>query len=176
LLLLVTTVLDPEKLSASAALALYRRRWSVEQMFQDLKQVLRLRRFFASNTNAVGMQLYATAICHVALRVSQAQIAMAHERRPEELSTKKLFPRMAAAEFRLVEALQIADGFRRANPHIELRDPDWAALGLYSVPLRTVLVTKRAGTRPSPNHSPRRQLTVTLQTYEQRNRPPVRGP
>jgi hypothetical protein len=56
---LLTNVLDPARLSAPEALALYRHRWKVERMFYDLKEVLNLHRFYAANANAVAMQVYA---------------------------------------------------------------------------------------------------------------------
>ena len=67
---LATTELDPQKLPALAVLSLYRRRWTVERLFFDLKEVLNLRRFYAANTNAVGMQVYASAIVYAALRLA----------------------------------------------------------------------------------------------------------
>lgn len=173
---LVTTVLDPAELSAAAALALYRRRWAVERLFQDLKEVLDLRRFYAANTNAVAMQVYASAIVYAALRVAQAHIARKHERRPEELSTAKLFPRVAAAHHRLVEAIKIFEETRRVNPRVDLIEPDWAAMGLYRARLKRLLVHKRSGPRRKPKYSKRRMLMVSLQRYERRRRPRGRDP
>lgn len=175
LLRLVVTVLDPVKLPARAALSLYRRRWAVERMFQELKQVLDLRRFYAANTNAVAMQVYACAIVHVALRVAQARIAREQELAPEALSAAKLFPRVAAAHYRLLEALEHFEMTRRANPRVRLVEPDWSGLRLYDVRLRRLLVSKRLGLRRRDGWSYTERF-VSLQRYERRERPPPRGP
>jgi hypothetical protein len=174
LLRLVVTMLDPAKLSARAALALYRRRWAVERMFQELKEVLNLRRFYAANTNAVAMQVHACAIVHVALRVTQARIAREHGLRPEALSLPKLFPRVAAAHYRLLEALEHFEMIRRANPGVDLIEPDWSTANLYSVRLSRLLVRKRAALRRTRWSYTER--FVSLQRYERRERPPPRGP
>lgn len=176
LLRVATTVLDAERLPALVALELYRRRWTVERMFQDLKQVLNLQRFYAANTNAVGMQLFASAIVYAALRVTQAQIAQEHELAPEELSTAKLFPRAAAAHFRLVQAIRVFELIREANPGVELKEPDWVAAGLCSVPLEQLLVQRRRGERRKPGYSTARKRTVALSEHEKPRGPPPRRP
>jgi len=80
---LVTNVLDPQHLSAPAALQIYPLRWSIERLFFELKEVLNLHCFYAANPNAVAMQVYATAIVHTAFRVAQARIAQDHQVPPE---------------------------------------------------------------------------------------------
>jgi len=50
----LTNILDPTRLSAPEALALYPRRWSVERLFFDLKEVLNLNRVYAANPNAIA--------------------------------------------------------------------------------------------------------------------------
>ena len=94
---MVTTVLDPGKLTAEQALLLYPYRWSIERLFFDLKEILNLHRFYAANPNAVAMQIYAAAIVHTACRICQAQIAREHGIVPEEISPAKLYPMLAAA-------------------------------------------------------------------------------
>jgi hypothetical protein len=173
---LATTVLDPALLPAAAALALYRRRWAVERLFQDLKEVLNLRRFYAANTNAVAMQIYASAIVYTALRAAQSHIARKHRLRPEALSTKKLFPRVAAAHFRLVETLQTFEAIRTANRGVELVEPDWKLLGICRIRLKRLLVEKRRGPRRRPGYSKRRPLMVSLQRFERHRRPSGQGP
>jgi hypothetical protein len=176
LLRLVVTVLDPAKLPARAALSLYRRRWAVERMFQELKQVLDLRRFYAANTNAVAMQVYACAIVHVALRVTQARIAREQKLAPEALSVAKLFPRVAAAHYRLLEAVEHFEMTRRANPRVRLVEPDWSGTRLYSVRLRRLLARKPTALRRSDASRTYTERFVSLQRYERRDRPPASGP
>jgi hypothetical protein len=93
----LTNVLDPARLSAPEALALYPRRWSVERLFFDLKQVLNLNRVYAANPNAIAMQVYAAGCVYNALRVAQGEVAAAAGLAPETISPAKFFPKMAAA-------------------------------------------------------------------------------
>ena len=165
---LLTTVLDPGRLPALAALDVYRGRWTVERMFHDLKRVLNLHRFYAANTNAVGMQLFASAIVYAALRATQAQIAVEHEVAAEDLSPARLFPRAAAAHVKLTEALQVFELIRETNPDTELREPDWAAAGLCTVPLESLLVRRRKDTRRRREYSPLRRRSRPLSDFEKR--------
>ena len=168
---LATTVLDPQKLPAAKLLALYRRRWTIERMFHDLKRVLNLHRVYAANTNAVAMQVFACAIVHTALRVTQTRIARTHKLVPEALSTEKLFPRIAAAHYRLLEVVEVFELTRQANRGLHLVEPDWAALPLYRVRLKRVLLQRRRGPRRDDRYSPERLYYVSLQRYERRPRP-----
>ena len=94
---LLTNVLEPKQLTGQDAMDLYPRRWAVERMFYDLKVVLNLNQLHAANPNAVGMQVYAAAIVYAALRVSQASVAYQARMVPEDISTARFFPKMAAA-------------------------------------------------------------------------------
>jgi len=71
----LTSVLEPERLSAQDAVALYPRRWAIERLFYDLKIVLRIEKFYAANPNAVAMQVFAAAIVHTAFRIAQGNLA-----------------------------------------------------------------------------------------------------
>ncbi len=108
-------VLDARS-TAEEALDLYRRRWRVERLFYDLKEVLNLHCFYAANTNAIAMQIYAAAIVHVALRTAQGRVAAQARRPPEALSTAKLFPKVAAASICLVQSELTFLAICRANP------------------------------------------------------------
>lgn len=163
---LATTELDPQRLPALVALSLYRRRWTVERLFYDLKEVLNLRRFYAANTNAVGMQLYATAIVYVALRLAQAKIAHEHDRRPEEISTAKLFPRIATAHLELVTKDVWAEEVRELNPNAKIVIPDPVKSSRCVVPLAWILVETRSGRRRRPGYSKARTRVVLLRRHE----------
>jgi hypothetical protein len=144
---LLTSVLDPAILSAPEALTLYRDRWRVERLFSDLKEVLKLRRFYGANTNAVGMQVFAAAMVHTALRVAQGRIAQAAKVEPEAIATKRLFPFVTAAA-----CLQtgIECGYeltRRANPGVELARPDLRKAPAMRARLADLLVEKRTEKR-----------------------------
>ena len=140
---LLTNVLDPATLTAEEALDLYRRRWRVERLFYDLKEVLNLHCFYAANTNAIAMQIYAAAIVHVALRTAQGRVAAQARRPPEALSTAKLFPKVAAASICLVQSELTFLAICRANPGITLRKPDWYDMAFAYADLEDVLVEPR---------------------------------
>ena len=144
---LLTNVLDAERLTATTALALYERRWTIERMFYDLKEVLNLHRFHAANVNAVAMQVHAAAIVYVALRVAQARIAQYVKLPPEKFSVEKLFPRVAAAHYGLLTARLAFLATQQANPHVELKEPDWSQQPFASVKLASVLVETRSTKR-----------------------------
>ncbi len=121
----LTNVLDPARLSAADALRLYEERWSVERMFYDLKEVLNLHRFYAANTNAVAMQVYAAAMVYVAMRVAQGRIAQEVNIEPEAISPKRLFPKVAAASSSLTNSELAFEATCQVNPHVTLKKPDW---------------------------------------------------
>jgi hypothetical protein len=154
----VTNVLDPEVLSAEAIAELYRDRWQVERMFQDLKTVLNLKCFYCGNTNAVAMQIYAAAIVYCALRIGQGRIAYEASIEPEAISTPKLFPLLAATAATLTT---LEYGFFRTeleNPEVKLRKPDWRTACRLRTKLKDILADKTRGKRPRDKRSnaPRR--------------------
>lgn len=159
---LLTNVLDRERLPAAVAVALYLRRWSVERMFYDLKEVLNLHRFYAANANAVGMQVYAAAIVYAALRMAQARIAQAAELPPERLSVEKLFPKVAAAANSWTTSQQAFLAVEAANPSAKLAEPDWAAQPFASTTLDAVLVEPRNPRRRKRSRPALRSSYVSL--------------
>jgi len=144
---LLTNVLDPARLRAEEALDLYGARWSIERLFYDLKEVLNLHQFYAANPNAVAMQVYAAAIVHTAMRIAQGRIAASTGIRPEEISTEKLFPRVASASLLLVHAQLGYLATCRANPGRRLREPNWRREPFATVPLSAVRSYPRSGKR-----------------------------
>ena len=144
---LITSVLNPKKLSALEALQLYPFRWRIERMFFDLKEVLNLHRFYAANTNAVAMQVYAAAIVHTAFRVAQAKIAQKQGLAPEMLSTEKLFPKLATVSSNLVtiECYQIE--FAQLNPGRRWKEPVLSRMRFASTTLQAILLEPRKGKR-----------------------------
>ena len=144
---LLTTVLDPARLTAQDALETYRLRWQVERLFYDLKEVLDLRHFYLASPPGVAQQVYAAASVYAAMRVAQARIAQKHRLSPEELSPAKLFPRVARTSIVIVDAENVFAATQRANPRVRLRKPNWADLPPVQVPLETLLVEHRRGKR-----------------------------
>jgi hypothetical protein len=144
---LLTSVLDPTRLTAEAALECYRLRWQVERLFFDLKEVLDLRHFYLASPQGVAQQVYAAATVYAAMRVAQARIAKRHDLTPEQLSPAKLFPRVARVSIVIVDAELAFAATQRANPRVRLTKPDWAELPPVQVRLETLLVERRRGKR-----------------------------
>lgn len=140
---LFSNVLDRSQLGAVQALALYRARWTIERLFSDLKEVLSLNRFHAANTNAVGMQVFAAAIVHTALRVAQGGIAEQVGIAPEALSTKKLFPKVAAAAQAMTVTQHTLIVVQELNPDVKLKLPTMRQMPFAYLPLAELLVETR---------------------------------
>ena len=153
----VTNVLDPGRLSAEDVVRLYPRRWEIERLFFDLKDVLNLKKFYAANPNAVAMQVYAAAIVHVAFRIAQANVSKQVDLPPEELSPKKLFPHLAIVSIALLEAEWYFDETCKANPEVELRKPSWKEHPDSIVSLRRIRVQRRSTARKKREFSPERK-------------------
>jgi Transposase DDE domain len=167
---LLTDVLDPAKLPADVALRLYRRRWKIERLFYDLKVVLNLRRFYAANANAVAMQVYAAAIVYAAMRAAQAKIAAAESLPPERLSTKKLFPRIAAASYALVQCRLGYLATCAANTGQKLTEPDWADMEFARALLEAILSEPRNDRRRRRRRCPARERSASLHVFVRRRR------
>ncbi len=144
---LLTNVLDPQRLTAVEALALYPFRWQVERLFFDLKEVLDLHQFYAANPNAIAMQVYGAAIVHTALRVAQAEIARDVDLEPEELSVPKLFPRVASTAAATAGAEVMFAAVTHANPRLRIRKPNMHELPFATTTLAAIRVQKRKGPR-----------------------------
>jgi hypothetical protein len=167
---LLTNVLDPQKLPAPAAIALYRRRWSVERMFYDLKEVLNLHRFYAANVNAIAMQVHAAALVYVALRIAQSAIAKTTELKPEQLSVEKLFPRVATASTAFVTVCLTVLAMRAANPGVAFVEPNWSELPFASASLDSVLVEHRNPKRRRRPRSPTPRPHASLHAFTRSRR------
>jgi hypothetical protein len=140
---LLTNVLDPRKLPADLAWGLYPYRWSIERMFYDLKEVLNLNCFYAGNPNAVAMQVYAAAMVYTAFRVAQGRAARDAGVPPEEISTEKFFPKVAAISATWT-GIQIGTrAIVQMNPGRPLRLPNWRRRRFASIPLSAVQVERR---------------------------------
>jgi Transposase DDE domain len=153
----LTSVLEPERLSAQDAVALYPRRWAVERLFYDLKIVLRIEKFYAANPNAVAMQVFAAAIVHTAFRIAQGNIAKKVGLPPEEISSEKLFPYLAIVSIKVLEATYCFFRTCKANPGVELVEPSWDDLPGTTVSLRYLQVQHRSPIRKKREYDPERK-------------------
>jgi len=142
---LLTNVLDPSRLTAAEALDLYRQRWSIEKLFYQLKCVLNLRHFYAANPNAIAMQVYSAALVHSAMRVTQARLSEQLQIDPDDLSTERLFMRLAAGSHLLAGFDMTLLEVEEANPGLVYKRPSPAKK--LTVPLKFILKERAAPTR-----------------------------
>lgn len=162
----MTNDLDPDHLTAKEIVQLYPWRWKIERLFFDLKEVLNLNKFYAANPNAVAMQVYATAMLHVAFRIAQADIAQKASIEPEEISPKKLFPRLALISIAILEAEFCAEEMCRLNPGMRLRKPNWHNHPRGTITLESILVQKRSDHRKKKLFSEGRKKWVSFNNIE----------
>lgn len=144
---LLTNVLDPKKLSAVDALKLYRYRWSVEKLFKQLKCVLNLNRFYAANANAIAMQVYTAAIVHTAMRITQARLSQDLQIDPDQLSTDRLFMRLASGSEYLVSHTLTLMEVDELNPGLDYNRPNPERR--LTFPLRHILKSRASPHRPA---------------------------
>jgi hypothetical protein len=161
----LTNVLDPERLSAKDVVALYPLRWKIERLFYDLKVVLDVERFYAANPNAVAMQVYAAAMVHTAFRIAQADLARKVRLPAESLSTEKLFPFLALASIKILEAEFFFEATCQANPGITLKKPSWKALPGTVVLLEYLLVQRRSSVRKKKSYDEERRKWKSLREF-----------
>lgn len=143
---LLTSVLDPQMLTAEEALSLYPFRWQIERVFFDLKETLDLRRFYAANPNGVAMQLYSGAMVYNAFRVAQGRIALEHGVAPEDISPAKLFPKLAEASANRASMEWMFAATNRTNGG-HLSKPDINEAPFNRTTIQAILVKKRDGHR-----------------------------
>jgi hypothetical protein len=144
---LLTNVLDPARLSATEALALYPLRWGVERVFFDLKEILNLRSFYAGNPNAIAMQVYAAAIVHVAMRVAQGRVAQGLGVGAEAISPAKFYPRAACASKALADRDLFVCRTDALNPGQTIRYPVLAEIPELWTTWKAIRVEPRKGPR-----------------------------
>lgn len=90
-LVLLTSLLDARKYPGADLLALYRQRWQIERVFQEITGVFGLRHLIGSSPEASLFQFAFCLLLYNALQVVRACIAQAHRRSSDRLSNEKLF-------------------------------------------------------------------------------------
>lgn len=143
----MTSFLDPSKLTVEDVLILYPLRWQIERLFFTLKVVLNLKEFYAANPNAVAMQIYAAAAVHAAFRAGQGLTAEKLGIAPEEISTDKLFPRLALAAYALAMRDVLHDEYQRQNPGMQIKRPPSSRFGFMYTTLSAIRLQHRSGKR-----------------------------
>jgi len=72
----LTNVLDPEQLPAETVVALYRRRWRIEEAFLVVKRLLGLAYLWVGSENGIQLQIWATWLLYaVLIDLSDAVVA-----------------------------------------------------------------------------------------------------
>ena len=143
----MTDVLEPGNMTAEAAQDLYGRRWDVERLFLDLKNVLSTHTFYVSDPNGVALQAYSAALVYVLMKVAQGRTAELGKVKPEEISPAEFYPSMAKICGTLAG---FESGYIRTfqwNPRIALRPPDPKGMPDVAMPLEEILVENRMSTR-----------------------------
>jgi hypothetical protein len=85
-LVVVTSLLDATTYSREDIATLYRRRWTVELHFRDIKSAMRLDVLRCKTPARVQQELWTGVLAYNLIRQSMLQSAATAERRPEELS------------------------------------------------------------------------------------------
>lgn len=87
----ITTELDPTKLSADQAIALYAQRWRIEDAFLQCKRLLNLSYLWGSSANAIALQVWTTVLLYGVLVDLCGEAAMALGVPPERISLEMLY-------------------------------------------------------------------------------------
>jgi hypothetical protein len=89
-LVLVTDLLDGALYPANDLLELYRERWGIEQVFQQVAEVFHLNHLIGSSPQAIIFQASLCMLLYNLLQVVRGLVADTQERPPETLSTYNL--------------------------------------------------------------------------------------
>ena len=141
---MLTDVLDLKMLPSEQAVSLYGMRWSIERMFLDLKKTLKLRNLYAAHPNLVAQQFYATTMVYNAFRVAKAGIAAQAGVLPEQISSQKLFPKLARCSNDWAVSQLTMIGVYEANPGVRLKEPNWRTMPFAYALLDTILTPRRS--------------------------------
>jgi hypothetical protein len=90
-LILITDLLDADAYPAEDLLELYRTRWGIERMFQQVTEVFGLEGLIGGSPEAAIFQFAFCLVLYNLIQLVRAFVAAAQERPREEISTEKLF-------------------------------------------------------------------------------------
>jgi len=90
-LILVTDLLDADRYPADDLLEVYRMRWGIERMFQQVTEVFGLEGLIGSSPEATVFQFAFCMVLYNLIQVVRAFIAAAQEKPRETISTENLF-------------------------------------------------------------------------------------
>jgi hypothetical protein len=89
-LCLITSLLDAQAYPAAELLALYRQRWQIERVFQELTQVFGLKPLIGSSPQASIFQFAFCLLLYNTLQIVRAVLAQQQDQPPAEVSCSKL--------------------------------------------------------------------------------------
>jgi Transposase DDE domain len=90
-ILVLTNLLDGDRFPAEAVLALYRERWHIERVFQQVTEVFQLQALIGSSPQAAILQAALCFVLYNMIQVIRGYVAQAHEVSPESVSEELLF-------------------------------------------------------------------------------------
>ncbi len=90
-LTLLSSLLEPDRYPAAALLELYRQRWGIERVFQQVTEVFGLRGLIGSSPEASVFQLAFCLVLYNLIQVLRAYVAAGNACACEEVSVEKLF-------------------------------------------------------------------------------------
>ena len=114
--LYVTSIMDRVVYVVSLIAQIYALRWQIEIFFRDLKCVLRIKNFIATNENGVRIQIYAALIFYVLTHIVMLKAAQQVETPVEQMSVPKCLTAMGQALLKTSELV------------IKGQEPDWTVL------------------------------------------------
>ena len=89
--ILVTDLIDAERYPAQDLLDLYRSRWGIERMFQQVTEVFHLERLIGSTPEATVFQFAFCLLLYNLIQLIRAYVAQGQRRETDTISTEKLF-------------------------------------------------------------------------------------
>lgn len=90
-LVLLTDLVAAERYPAAALLELYRQRWGIEQVFQQVTEVFGLKGLIGSSPQASVFQLAFCLVLNNLIQVLRGYVAAGNARQCDEVSVEKLF-------------------------------------------------------------------------------------
>jgi hypothetical protein len=90
-IVLLTDLLDSDQFPADQLLEVYRQRWSIERVFQQVTEVFHLEQLISSSPQGALFQFALCALLYNVLQVLRGYIAQAHARPDKDLSSEMIF-------------------------------------------------------------------------------------
>ncbi len=90
-MIVITNLTDADAFPAAELLEVYRRRWGIEGVFQEITEVFDLKRLIGSTPEATLLQMSLRLVVYNLIRTVCQCEAVANDRPPETLSREMLF-------------------------------------------------------------------------------------